>query len=176
MLCLFAAAIRIWAQTATGEITGLITDSSGAVTPKAQVDIVNSASNTRWRNMSNDSGYYTVPLLPPGDYSVTIHMPGFKTSTRPGIKVEVAAVLRIDFQLELGTASETVQVTGAAPLLESQSASLGQVVQTRVINDLPLNGRNYLQLAKLSAGVVEPQQGDNALPADRSRPTVSVSN
>jgi hypothetical protein len=162
LLCLSAIAIPAWTQTSTGEITGLITDSSGAVTPKAEIEVMNSGSGTRWKAVTNDSGYYTVPLLPPGDYAITVHMPGFKTTTRAGIKVEVAAVLRIDFKLELGAASETVQVTASAPLLESQSASLGQVVQTRVINDLPLNGRNYLQLAKLSAGVVEPQRDDNA--------------
>lgn len=152
------------AQTPTGEITGLITDPSHAVVPNAKIDIMNADTGIHWRATSNQSGYYTVPLLPPGNYIINVESSGFKKVTRAGIPLAVAQVARIDFALEVGAATETVEVTEAAPLLESQSAALGQVVQTRVINDLPLNGRNYLQLAKLTAGVSEPQASDVGAP------------
>src|SRR5712692_475338 len=163
-LLLFASAISAFAQTATGEITGQISDSSGAVVPRAEVDAANNATGIHWKAVTNDSGYYTVPLLPPGAYTITVRMAGFKTITRGNITLAVAETARVDFQLQVGQATETVEVTAAAPVLESETAALGQVVATRVINDLPLNGRNYLELAKLTAGVTEPQASDNGIP------------
>src|SRR5262249_22609587 len=83
-----------------------------------------------------------------------------KSVSRSGVSLTVAQIARIDFHLEVGAVAETLEVTAAAPLLNSESASLGQVVQTRAIHDLPLNGRNYLQLANPPAGVVEPRRND----------------
>lgn len=157
---LFSLAATLVAQTPTGQLTGLIADPSGAVVAKANVDVMNTGTGIHWRAVTNESGYYTVPLLPPGQYSITVRVTGFKTATRSNITLAVAATERIDFQLQVGQTNETVEVTAAPPLLESETAALGQVVQTRAINDLPLNGRNYLELAKLTAGVSEAQSSD----------------
>jgi hypothetical protein len=156
-----ACAVSSFGQTATGEITGQITDPSGAVVPKAAVDILNTGTGIHWRAAVNDSGYYTVPLLPPGVYAVTVTMTGFKTVTRGNITLAVADTLRVDIQLPVGQTGETIEVTATAPSLQSETAALGQVVAGRAIRNLPLNGRNYLDLAKMTAGVTEPQPGDN---------------
>ena len=161
VILLLAGSMSSFAQTATGEITGQITDPSGAVVPKADVEIQNTGTGIHWKAATNDSGYYTVPLLPPGVYSITVTMTGFKTTTRANIRLAVADTARVDLQLQVGQAGEAIEVTAAAPILQSETAALGQVVGSRVISNLPLNGRNYLELAKMTAGVTEPQPSDN---------------
>ena len=154
------AALSLFGQTPTAEMVGLITDPTGGVVPGAKVEVVNVNTGARWETTSNASGYYTVQALPPGSYQIAVTKEGFRPVTRTGLNLVVAQSARLDFKLQVGAVTESVQVTGAAPLLESQTAALGQVVQTRTINDLPLNGRNYLELAKLTAGVMEPSRGD----------------
>jgi hypothetical protein len=159
-ILIWTSLFTAWAQNPTAQVTGLISDASGAVVPAAQVEIVNTETGSRWEVQTNNSGYYSAPLLPPGNYRITAHAQGFKPVNRSGITLVVAQNARIDFALEVGGVTETVEVSAAVPLLESQTASIGQIVGEKVINDLPLNGRNYLQLAKLSAGVTEPRRGD----------------
>ena len=161
VLVLVLVLARCRAQTPTAQLTGLVTDPSGAVVPGAQVLITNVDTRVQWKTATTSSGYYTEPQLPPGQYSITIQKQGFMTSNRSGITLAVSQVARIDFTLKLGATTQTVSVTAAAPLLESQTASLGQVVQTKRINDLPLNGRNYLNLVALvpNANVLSPMSG-----------------
>jgi Carboxypeptidase regulatory-like domain len=147
-----------WAQN-TGEITGRIVDASGAVAPGAEIEIQSQGTNARWTVRSNSDGYYTQALLPPGDYKVSVRLTGFKQEVR-NLTLETQQISRLDFTMQVGTASETVEVTAAAPMLESGNASVGQVIETQAISDLPLNGRNYLDLAKLSMGVTEPSGND----------------
>jgi hypothetical protein len=143
----------------TGEITGRITDSSGSVVPAAAVEIRNVNTNVKWTLLTNSGGYYAQGSLPPADYRITVHLTGFKQGIR-NATLEVGQVSRLDFTLEVGAVSETVEVVGAAPLLESSNASVGQVLDAQAVSDMPLNGRNYLDLAKLSIGVVEPAGND----------------
>jgi Carboxypeptidase regulatory-like domain len=152
------AVISCWAQN-TGEITGRIVDASGSVAPNANIEIQSLDTNVRWTMHSNSDGYYTQALLPPGDYKVIVSLTGFKQEIRT-IKLEVQQISRLDFTLQVGTATETIEVTAATPMLESGNASVGQVIETQAISDLPLNGRNYLDLAKLSIGVTEPSGND----------------
>ncbi|MBI3682453.1 MAG: carboxypeptidase regulatory-like domain-containing protein [Acidobacteria bacterium] len=159
-LVFLAMASTAAAQNPAGQITGLVTDPSGAAVPGAAVEVVHIETGSRWQAATSTAGYYTVTLLPPGGYSVTARHQGFKSVSRSGITLVVAQTARIDFALEVGGVTETIAVRAEAPLLESQSAALGQIVESRVINDLPLNGRNYLALARLSAGVAEPRRGD----------------
>ena len=162
LLALHASLLPCRAQTPVAEITGRVTDSSQAIVPNAELEVTNVDTGIRWRTVSNESGYYTVPLLPPGNYRITVRLQGFKPITRSGVTLVVNQVARIDFTLEVGGITQTIEVAAAAPLLESQSASLGQAIRPRAMADLPLNGRNYLELAKLAAGVVEPSRGDRA--------------
>jgi hypothetical protein len=143
----------------TGEITGRIVDGSGGIVPRVAVEIRNVQTNVKWDVVTNSDGYYAQSSLPPAEYRVTAHLAGFKQEVR-SLTLEISQVSRIDFAMEIGALSETVQVEGDPPLLESSNASVGQVVATQVISDMPLNGRNYLDLAKLSIGVVEPTGND----------------
>jgi len=150
------------AQEPTAQITGIITDSTGAVIPGARITLVNTGTGMRYEAESNESGNYAFSNLPIGTYQITVQKTGFSTAARGGITLVVSQIARLDFTLAVGNASETVEIKAAAPLLESSTASVGQLIETRAVSDLPLNGRNFLQLAKLSTGVLEPKQGDRA--------------
>jgi hypothetical protein len=139
----------------TSEITGRITDASGAAVAGAEVEILGSQTGVKWNALTNSDGYYTQALLPPAVYRVTVRHPGFKQEVRTTALV-MEQVARLDFTLQVGSQTETVQVMATAPQLEASNASIGQVIDTQPIQDLPLNGRNYLDLAKLSIGVTEP--------------------
>src|SRR5215471_5810979 len=150
VLCLFLASAA-YAQT-LGTITGEVKDSSGAVVPGATVTAVNKATNATRTTSSNAVGLFDFPALPPGQYSVKIELDGFKTSTRE-IELQVQQTARVDFAMELGTISEMATVTGVSPLVETSNATVGTVIENRRIVELPLNGRNYLQLVALSPNV-----------------------
>ena len=152
----------VLAQQPTADVTGLVSDISGAAVPGADIQISNVDTGLHWETVSNESGNYVFTALPPGKYRLNIKKQGFEAATRSDFELTVGQRARLDFQLKVGNVSETVEVTGSAPLLESESSSMGQVITTKPINDLPLNGRNFLQLAKLSMGVMESKPGDRA--------------
>lgn len=157
----------------TGQITGRVTDPSGAVVPEAKVTIVQTSTGIRHELETNSDGYYTVPQLPPGAYSVGIEANGFKAIQRNDLNLQVDQALKLDFVLQLGSASEKVVVTGQAPLLETETQSLGQVVGHRQVTELPLLGRNSYALGELVPGV-RISRGMNDLPVDQIS-TASVS-
>jgi hypothetical protein len=139
------------AQT-LGTITGEVKDSTGAVVPGATVTVVNKATNATRTTQTNAVGLYDFPALPPGTYTVSSELQGFKTATRD-LELQVQQTLRVNFTLELGTVTETATVTGVSPLVETSNATIGTVIENRRIVELPLNGRNYLQLVALSPNV-----------------------
>jgi hypothetical protein len=142
----------LYAQAPTGQITGTISDPSGAVVAGAVVTLVNSATNVRRESIANEEGLFTIPALPPGIYNIQIEAKGFPRQSRENVELQVGQVARIDFSLQIGNVAETIQVTGGAPVIDADTASLGTVIENRRIVDLPLNGRNYLQLASLAPG------------------------
>lgn len=142
------------AQQQTGELTGRITDSSGAAVPGATVTITDAAHGIKVRVASNSSGIYVAPLLPPADnYEITISKPGFQQLTRNGVTLQVAQTATVNLSLAVGSANQTVVVTGAPPLLDAQTSSVGQVIESRTIAALPLNGRSSFRLIQLTPGV-----------------------
>ncbi|HYM12025.1 MAG TPA: carboxypeptidase-like regulatory domain-containing protein, partial [Bryobacterales bacterium] len=149
---LAAAALPLGAQN-FGEITGAVSDSSGAVITGASITVTSTTTNQVRRAATNESGTYTVPFLVPGLYDVRAESAGFKVATRRGVDLQVGAVARIDFSLEVGEVSQQVEVSGGAPLLATENTSLGTVIENKRIVELPLNGRNYLQLVTLSPNV-----------------------
>ncbi len=151
------------AQLPTAQVTGLITDASGASVPGADIDLLNQTTGVHSRTRSNDDGNYVFPVVQPSTYQITVSKQGFGTATRKGVELVVSQVARLDFQLTVGSAAQTVDVSAAAPVLESSTASLGQVIGTRQVEDLPLNGRNFLNLARLSTGVLPAKPGDRAV-------------
>src|SRR5437899_5836914 len=110
-------------------------------------------SNQVRRATTNETGNYSLPYLVPGAYDVRVESAGFKVATRKGVELQVGAIARIDFKLEVGEITQQVEVTGGTPLLSTETAALGTVIENRRIVDLPLNGRNYLQLVTLSPNV-----------------------
>lgn len=147
-------ACATFAQVDTGGISGVVTDSTGAVIPGARVQIRQSSTNIEVALTSNGSGFFAAPALRPGDYEATVTKEGFRTEKRTGIDLRVQERLELNFQLQVGAASSEVTVTAAAALLESETSSLGQVIDGETITNLPLNGRNFIQLATLGAGTL----------------------
>ena len=143
------------AQTATGQITGSVRDSSGAVMPKVKVVVTNQQTGLTRETTSNDLGDYVVPLLPVGVYLVTAEQKGFKVAVRSDLPLNVDQVQRVDLQLDAGDVSERVEVTSSAVALDTASATVGQTITEKQVTELPLNGRNFLQLLFLGAGAVE---------------------
>lgn len=159
---LLATASALWAQTA--QITGRVTDSTDAVIPEVAVDVISVQTGTKRTAATNEEGYYTVPLLQPGNYRMTVQKEGFKSISRSGIQLNVEQIARIDFTLEVGEITQSIEVSAAVSLLDPGSSSLGQVVDSRKVLDLPLNGRNPLALVALVPGVV-PQGASQRAPA-----------
>ncbi len=140
------------AQRVKSTLSGVVSDPSGAFVAGAAVTLTHADSNVSSRFLTEADGSYTFPFLSPGTYTLTVTHEGFKTAVRRGIEIRVATDQRIDTQLDLGQVADSVEVKAEAPLLESVSASLGQVVDNRKITDLPLNGRNVLSLLSTIPG------------------------
>ncbi len=136
-----------------GEITGEIKDQSGAVVAGSVVTVTNKATNATRSATSNAAGVYSFPSLAPGVYNLKVEMQGFRTQTRNEVEVQVQQTVRIDFTLQVGQVTEVIEVAGGAPLLTTESATVGTVIENRRIVELPLNGRNFLQLVSLSPNV-----------------------
>ena len=143
-----------WAQQETATITGEVRDASGAVVPKAQVTITNVETNFSVKGETNDQGFYKVPSLKPGNYTVTVQVAGFKKAVRSGITLQVNQVAPVDFSLQVGDLTTVVEIVGGVTLLETETSARGSVIDQKKIVDLPLNGRDYNQLALLSPGVL----------------------
>jgi hypothetical protein len=141
-----------YAQT-QGEITGLVGDPSGAMLAGAEVTVKNVETGLTRQVQTNAAGVYRFPSLYPGVYEVSVAYSGFQTAVRGGIELQVQQVARIDFELSVGPVAESVQVTGGAPLLDTESATTGAVIENKRIVELPLNGRNFLQLVSLAPNV-----------------------
>ena len=150
---LFAIALQCQGQNITGTILGTVTDASGAIVPGVTVTVTSKATGQSIRVLTNQLGYYEAPQLRPGDYGVQAAGTGFKTLVRDGVQVSVESRLRLDFAMEVGDAATSVAVTADAPLIESETASLGQVITSRTVQEIPIKGRNVFDLVSLSPGV-----------------------
>jgi len=142
-----------WAQTSTTAILGTVTDPAGAAVSGAKVRVIHDATQTLRETTTNESGNYSVLLINLGAYTVTVEQSRFQNVRYTGINVEVSARVRVDVTLQIGRVTESVTVSGGAPAIQTDQASLGEVINQRQIIELPLNGRNVLQLATLSAGI-----------------------
>jgi len=144
-------------QVDEGSITGTVTDTSGAVVPNAQVTLLNTDQGITLETRTNNNGGYTFSPVRIGHYTVTVTAQGFAKTTQKNLTVSVAQVLGVNVQLKLGATTETVEVNTAPPLLQTEEASVGQVITQQQVNNLPLNGRNFTFLAQLGAGMQTPQ-------------------
>ena len=174
ILVLFLLPAMITAQTTRGSIVGIITDPSGSVVINAKITVTQIDTGFAYSTTTNNDGNYVVPSLLPGRYSVKIDQTGFQTRTIEPIELNVDARVQVNAQLAIQGSQQAVNVSAEAPLVEAGSAALGQVIQSQNIVDLPLNGRNFLQLALLSAGAVPiAMSGSDA--AGFHEPTLNIS-
>lgn len=163
-----AVSSKAFAQVDTGAIVGQVTDTAGAQVPDAKIMLREEATGVRVTATSGKDGGFTFSPLKLGTYTLTVERQGFKTSVQEHIEVTIQSRLEVNPKLEIGSVSESVEVTSTAPLLETQSSSVQQLVDTRAINDLPLNGRNATFLAQLSPGVTTSQNDGRNLQASGS--------
>ncbi len=150
---LVALGTTAFSQSATQSIQGRVTDSTGAVVAAANVTATNQGTNISLTLTSNETGNYTFPLLPVGDYTVRCEKQGFKSGVVKGLRLETAAQVRQDFKLDIGNVSESIEVVANAVSLQTENATVGAVIENRRITELPLNGRNMQSLAVLVPGV-----------------------
>jgi hypothetical protein len=141
-------------QTTFGSITGTVRDATGAVIPGTLVTLTNLGTSEKRTQQAGPDGFYSFVNLIPGQYRIDAEKEGFKRFTRQPIVVEVQQTAHIDIVLQLGQVSQTVEVTAQTPLLQPETSSLGQVIETRQVNELPLNGRNPMNLVALAPSVV----------------------
>ncbi len=141
------------AQVPQGQVLGTVTDSTGAVVPGASVELLDELKGTTQTTVTNDSGVYTFSYLNSGIYTVKVEMPGFKTAVYSGNQVQIGERKRVDIRLEIGELSTAVEVTGAAAAVSTDSATVGAIVSQKEVIGMPLNGREFSQLAALMPGV-----------------------
>jgi hypothetical protein len=145
----------LWGQTSlgAGSIQGTVQDPSGAAVLHAQITVTNVATGLVRTAVTDSSGRYTVLSLFDGAYEVQATAPGFKSTLRKGINIEIGTTALVDFSLQVGNVSAEITITVAPPLIESSNATIGELIENKNVVTLPLNGRSYTQLATLAPGV-----------------------
>ena len=179
LLAIFSAGLLFGQGGAVGTILGTVKDNSGALIAKANVEVTNIATGVVKRTDSTESGDFTVPYVQPGIYRITVQAAGFQKSVVDRVEVVVAQQARVDITLRPGQVSETVEVQGSAVSLDTDSSSISQLISQKQVEQLPLNGRNFLSLLFVGAGAVQTngeqgqmRQGEgNAISINGGRPT-----
>ncbi|RPI26488.1 MAG: TonB-dependent receptor [Acidobacteria bacterium] len=154
----FVMALAAWlsvgilcAQQAT--VQGVVTDSTAGRIPGAEIKVTNVATGTSQSVLTNDEGFYSIPFLIPGTYRLEVSLTGFATARRDSLKLDVDKTARVDVELQVGELSQTVEVPGTSAIMDTETSVVGQVIDNKRIVELPLNGRNYLDLARLTVAV-----------------------
>ena len=164
LLLTVALAAPAWSQVQSGRVVGTVRDAQQATVPKATVTVTSSATGQSLNVTTNDSGDYVVTPVNPGLYRVTVAMAGFQTAVVNTVEVPVAQSVRVDVELKIGAVSETTEVTATAPLLDTESGTLGHSVTNTQIVNLPLNGRSFYELARLTPGAAGLPGGASVVP------------
>jgi len=153
VLCmLLLTAVQVKAQTTTADVVGTVTDSSGAVLPDAKVTVQSLATHGTHTTQTTSSGDYDVPFLLPGHYSVRVELPSFKTFSVADITLQVGDRARVDARLQVGDASQTVEVLAPSPLLQSETSTVSSSITEQAVQDIPLPTRNLTTLITYTAG------------------------
>ncbi len=177
LFAIIAALCSLSAQT-LGDITGEVRDATGAVVSGVNITLTNQATNATRQTTTNEAGAYSFPALVPGPYRVKAEKQGFKTANSDTLELQVQQQARLDVRLEVGSVSESIEVSAAAAALATENATVGTVVENKRIVELPLNGRNYLQLTALapnvSYGFPTAGQADSRQGGDRAGQNISV--
>ena len=161
-----------------GQFTGIVADTTGGVLVGASVTVTNTQTGATVTQQANTAGVYVFPNLLPGVYNIKVEMDGFRSTLRNRVELQIQQTVRLDFRLEIGSLNETVEATAVAPMLNTEDAVIGTVIENRRIVELPLNGRNFLKMVELTpnvsasfadAGASSPRQG-----GDRSTQQLSI--
>jgi len=152
LFMLASHSVPAFCQTSAGAILGTIVDVSDALIPGVEVTVTEQGTNQSRTVVTNETGNYRVEPLQSGSYTVTVELPGFRKEIRRDIKVDVDARVRLNFRLEVGNVSETIEVLGAAPVVQTDTSQVGQVIDQRKIVELPLNGRDFSSLTNIAPG------------------------
>ncbi len=158
---LFGLSLQGWSQTTTARVSGTVTDDSGAVLPGSQITVKNVETGVPRTVVTDERGRYVVPQLPPGSYEISASMSGFETMIRKGITLAIGQEVTLNLAMRVGTVSEQVTVTADAPLVNTSGSAVSGVVEAKRIVDLPLNGRDFTQLALVEPGVLSARNTDS---------------
>ncbi|HVN07112.1 MAG TPA: carboxypeptidase regulatory-like domain-containing protein [Bryobacteraceae bacterium] len=158
-LILLALTLPLAANDPTGTITGTVIDTSGGVVPNARVSVTNAETNAIRDAVTNDDGDFTVALLPPGHYRVSVEKGGFRRAVFEDVRLDVDQTARVDFTLQVGIVNEEVKVNDTQPIVQTDTSTMGQVIDGRLVHELPLNERNFLSFALLAPGSQLPVEG-----------------
>src|SRR5258708_676332 len=142
------------AQTTTGALRGPVTDPNGAVIPGATVDAINTQTGVRYSTTTNEAGIFSIPEAPAGSYTVTVEHPGFRRAVRQGITIATGELLALNTRLELGPTSEAVTITAQTPQVQSETSSIGQLIESKSIMDLPLGDRRTMNVIQMNGAAV----------------------
>lgn len=153
---LLGMAVSVWAQSeaTTGTVRGTLTDTSGGSIPNAKITIKNTETGYTRETQSGDDGYFNFPLLPVGTYEIRVEKQGFSTLVRSDVRVSIGGIAEVELQLQIGAATQVIEVKGAAPLVETTRTQVSSVVDDSAVRELPIHGRNYLDFVLLTPGVV----------------------
>lgn len=176
-MTLIVSTPRLTAQTTTAAIVGTVTDQSGSVIPGASITVTNIGTNETRSVKSGPDGNYAVPALPPGTYTITVSMASFKTFKVPSLLLAAGDNPRVNAKLSIGEATQTVSVEATTPLLQSESATMQDSVNQLGVQDMPLNGRNFVQLVQMVPGANEgpPNSLTNGQKPDDRRQSAAIS-
>src|SRR6185312_13834263 len=142
------------AQTITGSITGIVTDPTKAVVANVSVLATNAATNLTYQTTTNDAGVYNLLFLPVGQYTVSATAQGFKKAVLGPFALEVNQIAKVDVTLEIGDVTQSVEITGVAPILQTESTATGDSLTAEKLSSIPLNGRNFVSLTQLIPGAI----------------------
>ena len=156
--------MQAFGQINTATLSGAVKDPSGAVVSNAAVIVLQTATGIARTAQTNEAGLFTVPLLQPGVYTVTVSKSGFESATESNIELQVNQLASLNITLTVGSVKQTVTVAASAPVLETETAGLGTVITTKEIDELPLNGRQFIQLLQLAPGSVPVSVSQTAVP------------
>ena len=162
------------AQTNTAEIIGTVQDESGAILPGVVVTTTHISSKFTVERVTDQQGAFLLPSLPVGEQVITAEFPGFKRLVREGISLTVGQRIRLDLTLEVGAITENITVTGSAPLLQNTTAEISSIIENEQVVDLPLNGRQFLQLALLTEGAIKPPGGTRGASLQQTGDLVNI--
>jgi hypothetical protein len=170
LVMMLALSVSVAAQTFTATLTGSIADQNGGALPNAKVIATNQGTKLDYTTTTTDAGIYTLPFLPVGNYVITVEVSGFKKLVSNEIKLEVNQTARINLAMQVGGVNDTVTITDAAPVLQTETTTVGGVITGNTVTTLPLNGRNFQQLTLLVPGTINPNPAGFNDPTGQGRP------